>query len=100
MTAFRRGVEVLVDLAEVNGQVFVNNVSLGIYAAMVRSRHYRRSKLHAVLDELPDLTGPVPCPCRCASGRRTGRSIPAPTHCWCPTTPTGSEVWGTAPGAD
>src|SRR5450759_2505917 len=66
MTAFRRGVEVRVDLAEVNGQVFVNNVSLGIYAAMVRSRHYRRSKLHAVLDELPDLIGPgsVPLPLR------------------------------------
>jgi len=66
MTAFRRGVEVRVDLAEVNGQAFVNNVSLGIYAAMVRSRHYRRSKLHAVLDELPDLIGPgsVPLPLR------------------------------------
>ena len=38
MTAFRRGVEVRVDLAEVNGRAFVNNVSLGIYAAMVRSR--------------------------------------------------------------
>ena len=62
MTAFRWGVEVRVDLAEVNGQVFVNNVSLGIYAAMVRSRHYRRSKLHAVLDELPDLIGPGSVP--------------------------------------
>jgi len=39
MTAFRRGVEVRADLAEVNGRAFVNNVSLGIYAAMVRSRH-------------------------------------------------------------
>ena len=62
MTAFRRGVEVRVDLAEVNGQVFVNNVSLGIYAAMVRSRHYRRSKVRAVMDELPDLIGPDSAP--------------------------------------
>ena len=62
MTAFRRGVEVPVDLAEVNGQVFVNNVSLGIYAAMVRSRHYRRSKVRAVMDELPDLIGPDSAP--------------------------------------
>ena len=62
MTAFRRGVQVRVDLAEVNGRVFVNNVSLGIYAAMVRSRHYRRSKVRAVLDELPDLIGPGSAP--------------------------------------
>jgi diacylglycerol kinase family enzyme len=62
MTAFRRGVEARVDLAEVNGQVFVNNVSLGIYAAMVRSRHYRRSRVRAVLDELPDLIGPDSAP--------------------------------------
>ena len=62
MTAFRRGVEVRVDLAEVNGRAFVNNVSLGIYAAMVRSRHYRRSKVRAALDELPDLIGPDAAP--------------------------------------
>ncbi len=62
MTAFRRGVETRVDLAEVNGQVFVNNVSPGSYAAMVRSRHYRRSKVRAVLDELPDLIGPGSAP--------------------------------------
>ena len=62
MTAFRRGVEVRVDLAEVNGRAFVNNVSLGIYAAMVRSRHYRRSKVRAALDELPGLIGPGAAP--------------------------------------
>ena len=62
MTAFRRGVEVRVDLAEVNGEAFVNNVSLGIYAAMVRSQHYRRSKVRAILDELPDLIGPGSAP--------------------------------------
>jgi diacylglycerol kinase family enzyme len=61
MTAFRRGVEVRVDLGEVNGQVFVSNVSLGIYAALVRSRHYRRSKVRAVLDELTVArTSPTP----------------------------------------
>src|SRR5512135_1096032 len=66
MTAFECAVPYRVDLAEVNGRVFVNNVSLGIYAAMVSSRHYRRSKLRAVLDELPDLIGPEsePAPLR------------------------------------
>ena len=58
LTAFRQGVQVRVDLAEVNGRTFVNNVSLGVYGAVVRSRHYRRSKLRALLDELPDVIGP------------------------------------------
>ncbi|HEX2805940.1 MAG TPA: diacylglycerol kinase family protein, partial [Kineosporiaceae bacterium] len=62
MTAFRSAVPFRIDLAEVNGRVFVNNVSLGVYAAMVRSRHYRRSKLRALLDELPDLIGPDSAP--------------------------------------
>ena len=66
MTAFEPTVQYRVDLAEVNGRVFVNNVSLGVYAAVVSSRHYRRSKLRAVLDELPDLIGPEsePAPLR------------------------------------
>ena len=62
MTAFRRAVEVRVDLAEVNGRTFVNNVSLGTYAALVRSRHYPRSKVRAVLDEMPGLIGPGSAP--------------------------------------
>jgi diacylglycerol kinase family enzyme len=66
LTAFRVGVHHRVDLAEVNGQMFVNNASLGLYAAMVRSRHYRRSKLRAVLEELPAMIGPAsePLPLR------------------------------------
>jgi diacylglycerol kinase family enzyme len=66
LTAFRVGVHHRVDLAEVNGHVFVNNASLGLYATMVRSRHYRHSKLRAVLDELPDMIGPAsePLPLR------------------------------------
>lgn len=62
VTAFRSGVQVRVDLAEVNGRPFVNNVSLGVYAAVVASRHYRRSKLRAVLEELPDVIGPDSSP--------------------------------------
>jgi diacylglycerol kinase family enzyme len=62
MSAFGQGVDCGVDLAEVNGRVFVNNVSLGVYAAMVGSRHYRRSKVRAVLAELPDLIGPASVP--------------------------------------
>ncbi|WP_143448387.1 diacylglycerol kinase family protein, partial [Kineosporia sp. A_224] len=58
VSAFRGENDVRVDLGEVNGRIFVNNVSLGLYAGLLASRHYRRSKMRAVLDELPALVGP------------------------------------------
>ena len=48
-----------VDLAEVNGKVFVNNVSLGVYAEAVQHEGYRESKLKTILDTLPDAVGPA-----------------------------------------
>lgn len=47
-----------VDLAEVNGRVFVNNVSLGVYAEAVQRQGYREAKLRTLLDTLPDVLGP------------------------------------------
>ena len=47
-----------VDLAEVNGQVFVNNVSLGLYAEAVQREGYREAKLRTILDTLPEALGP------------------------------------------
>lgn len=58
LEAFREGGERLVDLAEVNGRVFVNNVSLGLYAEAVARPGYREAKLHTLLDTLPDELGP------------------------------------------
>lgn len=52
------GGERRVDLAEVNGQVFVNNVSLGIYAEAVQRPGYRESKIRTILDTVPDVLGP------------------------------------------
>lgn len=52
------GGERRVDLAEVNGQVFVNNVSLGLYADAVQHPGYREAKLHTLLDTIPDVLGP------------------------------------------
>ena len=46
------------DLAEVNGRVFVNNVSLGLYAEAVQQTGYRDAKLKTILDTLPDVLGP------------------------------------------
>jgi len=48
----------VVDLALVNGRVFVNNVSLGIYGEAVRRPGYRDAKLRTLLDVIPDAVGP------------------------------------------
>jgi diacylglycerol kinase family enzyme len=58
LDAFVSGGERRVDLAEVNGRVFVNNVSLGLYAEAVQRESYRDAKLRTVLDTAPDVLGP------------------------------------------
>ncbi len=51
-----------VDLAEVNGNVFVNNVSLGIYAEAVQREGYREAKLRTIARTVPDTVGPGGAP--------------------------------------
>lgn len=51
------GGERVVDLAEVNGIVFVNNASLGIYAAAVQRGSYRDAKVATLIDTVPDAFG-------------------------------------------
>jgi diacylglycerol kinase family enzyme len=57
LDAFTAGVERRVDLAAVNGRVFVNNASLGVYASVVQSATYREAKLRTWERMLPDLLG-------------------------------------------
>jgi Diacylglycerol kinase catalytic domain len=58
LDAFVDGRERRVDLAEVNGRVFVNTVSLGLYADAVHRKGYRDAKLRTLLDTVPDVVGP------------------------------------------
>jgi diacylglycerol kinase family enzyme len=58
LDAFVDGGERVVDLAEANGCVFVNNVSLGLYAEAVQRPGYREAKLRTLLDTVPDVVGP------------------------------------------
>ena len=58
LDAFTNGDERIVDLAEVNGRVFVNNVSLGVYAEAVQSSGYRDAKLRTIADTVPAVLGP------------------------------------------
>ena len=62
LDAFSAGGERRIDLAFVNERVFVNNVSLGIYAEIVQSDAYRDAKLATVDKMLPELLGPEATP--------------------------------------
>jgi diacylglycerol kinase family enzyme len=58
LDAFTKGGERVVDLAEVNGLVFVNNVSLGVYAEAVQVESYRNAKLRTLSETVPAVLGP------------------------------------------
>ena len=58
LDAFTNDGERLVDLAEVNGRVFVNNVSLGVYAEAVQRQGYRDAKLRTIAETMPTVLGP------------------------------------------
>ncbi len=62
LDAFTSSVERRIDLAFVNDRIFVNNVSLGIYAEIVQSDAYRDAKLETVDKMLPELIGPRATP--------------------------------------
>jgi diacylglycerol kinase family enzyme len=62
LDAFTDGVDRLVDLASVNGRIFVNNASLGLYAKVIQSPEYRDAKLATTASVLPDVLGPGAVP--------------------------------------
>ena len=57
LDAFGESLERRIDLGRVNDQVFVNNVSLGVYGSIVQSPEYRDAKLKTTADMLPALLG-------------------------------------------
>ena len=62
LDAFMKGGERVVDLAEVNARVFVNNVSLGVYAEAVERKSYRDHKLRTLAETVPSVLGPSGVP--------------------------------------
>ena len=58
LDAFGAARELRVDLGDVNGRPFINNVSLGLYAQVVRSPEYREAKVETTVSMLPQLLGP------------------------------------------
>ncbi len=57
MRAFRDAIERRVDYATVNGRLFVNNASLGVYATIVQQEGYREAKAATSAALLPELLG-------------------------------------------
>lgn len=57
LDAFVEGGERRVDLAAVNGRVFVNNVSIGLYANAVQRPAYRDAKLRTLVAIAPEELG-------------------------------------------
>jgi diacylglycerol kinase family enzyme len=58
LDAFVDGGERQVDLGDVNGRTFVNNVSLGVYGEAVQRSGYRAAKLRTIAETLPEVVGP------------------------------------------
>lgn len=57
LDAFRDGIERRIDYATVGDRLFVNNVSLGIYATIVQQPGYRDSKSEVTKALLPEMLG-------------------------------------------
>jgi diacylglycerol kinase family enzyme len=58
LDAFTDGVERRIDLASVNGHIFVNNASIGLYAEVVQEGAYRDAKMRTWQRRLPEMLGP------------------------------------------
>jgi diacylglycerol kinase family enzyme len=58
LDAFADGVERVIDVAEVNGRMFLNNVSLGIYGDAVQQAAYRDAKARTLAETAAAVLGP------------------------------------------
>ena len=80
LDAFGEAVERRIDLATVGDRVFVNNVSLGVYAKIVQSDGVpRREARRPPPSSCPSCSAPTPSPSTCASPAPTGPATPAPS---------------------
>ena len=58
LDAFTDGIERVIDMGRVNGRLFLNNVSLGIYGEAVRQPTYRDAKVRTLLETTREVLGP------------------------------------------
>ena len=78
LEAFGDGVEVRIDLGEVNGRSFLNLVSLGVYGEAVQRSGYRDAKARTLLETAHAVLGPSWSRARAEPrGRSRGRAPPS-----------------------
>ena len=58
LDALSDGLEAHIDVGEVNGSVFLNNVSFGIYAESIHHTGYRDAKVHTLVETARTVLGP------------------------------------------
>jgi diacylglycerol kinase family enzyme len=58
LDAFMQGVERRIDVADMNGRLFLNNVSLGVYGDAVRQPAYRDARARTLLETAANVLGP------------------------------------------
>jgi diacylglycerol kinase family enzyme len=58
LEAFTEATERSIDVGEVNGRPFLNNVSLGIYGAAVQRASYRNAKVRTLFETAAEVLGP------------------------------------------
>ncbi|TCM37008.1 diacylglycerol kinase-like protein [Kribbella sp. VKM Ac-2568] len=90
LEAFTGGIERLIDVADVNGRLFLNNVSLGIYGEAVRSPGYRDAKMRTLLETAEKVLAQAHRCRRCDWLTIWGASTSISRLCSCRTTPTRS----------
>jgi diacylglycerol kinase family enzyme len=77
LDAYGEALERRIDLATVNGRVFVNNASMGVYAKIVQSADYRDAKMKTAAAMLPDMIGPDAEPFDLRFAGPDGREMPS-----------------------
>jgi diacylglycerol kinase family enzyme len=58
LDAFTDALEARIDLGDVNGRPFLNNISLGVYAAAVQREGYRNAKARTLFETAAEVLGP------------------------------------------
>ena len=90
LRAFTDGVERRIDIGLVNGRLFLNNVSLGLYGDAVQQAAYRDAKLRSLVATANAVvSSKAPAP-RCKSSTIAAKRTAIRPLCWCRTTRTRS----------
>ena len=78
LEAFTEGVERRIDVGEVNGRLFLNNVSLGIYGDAVQHSEYRDAKVRTLAETVRAVLGPSGAAPALRVVDERGRPYPSP----------------------